>query len=126
MPENEEKKHNLFLYVLLALVFVAIVSSFYFFYLKKDYDFIVETECNPEIEMCFFRDCEHSLDGCPPNNLSYYNQYTINANDFQSCANEDCSYVCSNNIISCIKTECINDDIQNGVCVGLFNIKTQN
>ena len=105
MTENEEgKKHNIFLYSLLAGCLIAIASSFYFFYIKKDFNFIIETKCNPEIEICTYRDCTNP-DDCPPNGFSYYNTYTIKANDFKACANEDCSYVCSNNIINCIKTD---------------------
>lgn len=71
MPE-ETKTHNVFLYILLASCAVVIATSFYFFYFKKDYDFIVETSCDNTKEDCFYRDC--SIDGeCPPNNLSYSN-----------------------------------------------------
>jgi hypothetical protein len=113
---EEDKKHNLFLYILLGGCVVAIVSSFYFFYFKKDYDFIVETKCNPETETCFYRDCTNP-DDCPPNNLSYYNEYTLKAKDYALCPNEDCTDVCANGTAKCIKTECTDDDIQNGVCV---------
>ncbi|MFA6089632.1 MAG: hypothetical protein WC755_07245, partial [Candidatus Woesearchaeota archaeon] len=54
---------------------------------------------------------------CPPNNLSYYNQYTIKAKDFKSCVNEDCTNVCSEGIINCVKTECTEADIKGGICV---------
>jgi hypothetical protein len=123
--EEKEKKHNLFLYILLFLILITILSSFYFFYLKKDYDFFVEASCNPEQETCFFRDCENSMDGCPPNNLSYYHQYSIKARDFKFCPNEDCTQACETNTINCIKTECTEEDINNRVCVGLYS-KTTN
>lgn len=126
MSEENDYKRNIFLYVLIAGVLISIATSFYFFYLKKDYDFIVETECNPEMEVCFFRDCENSLDGCPPNNLSYYNEYTIKAKDFSSCKDEDCSDACLNNTIECVKTECSDNDILERSCVGLASINMQN
>lgn len=117
MPNEIENKRNLFAYLLLACVLISIISSFYLFYFKKDYDFFVETRCNPETDVCFFRDCEDSPEVCPPNNLSYYNQYTIKASDFKSCLNEDCTDACDNKIIKCIKTECTEDDINEGVCI---------
>jgi hypothetical protein len=49
--------------------------------------------------------------------LSYYNQYTIKAKDFKSCVNEDCTNVCSEGIINCVKTECTEADIKGGICV---------
>lgn len=113
---EDEKRHNLFLYILLGGVLIAIASSFYFFYFKKDYDFIVETKCNPETEACFYRDCTNP-DDCPPNGLSYYNQYTINAGDFASCKDEDCTEACTLGTIACEKTECTESDINDGICV---------
>jgi len=115
--KKEEKSHNIFLYIMLAGCLVAIAVSFYFFYLKKDYDFFVETECNSETETCFYRDCEASPDDCPPNNFSYYNQYTISANDFKYCENEDCTEACATGLIKCTKIECTETDITDGACV---------
>lgn len=114
---KEENKHNIFLYVMLGGCLVAILTSFYFFYLKKDYDFFIETSCDPTTETCFYRDCENSPDDCPPNNLSYYNQYTISAKDFSKCENEDCAVACSTNLIACEKTECTESDIADGICL---------
>ena len=87
----------------------------YIFYFKKNYDFIVETKCDNTTETCYYRDC--SIDGnCPPNNLSYYSVYTINAKDFKKCINEDCTDFCKNTD-TCLKTECANSDISDGICV---------
>lgn len=114
--KEDRKPNNLFLYLLLTCCLITIVVSFYFFYFKKDYDFIVETSCDNTKETCFYRDC--SVDGnCPPNNLSYYNTYTLSANDFSKCLNEDCTDLCSANNGICIKTECTASDISDGTCV---------
>jgi len=115
--KKEDKSYNIFLYIMLGGCLVAIATSFYFFYFKKEYNFFVEAKCNPETETCFFRDCEATPDECPPNNLSYFNQYTIKARDFKNCINEDCTEACINNLIQCVKTECTEEDINNGVCV---------
>jgi len=123
---KNKKESNFFVYVLLVGVFLVIITSFYSFYFKKNYDFFVETMCNPEIETCFFRDCENNPDECPPNNLSYYNQYTIKAKDFSACKNEDCKEVCELGLIKCTKTECTENDINDGLCVLQFNLNTEN
>ncbi|MBP9715627.1 MAG: hypothetical protein KBD48_00335 [Candidatus Pacebacteria bacterium] len=116
MPEEEPKSHNVFLYILLISCAVVIATSFYFFYFKKDYNFIVETACDNTKETCFYRDC--SIDGeCPPNNLSYYNQYTIKARDFSACVNEDCTSAIQSGAVQGEKTECTEEDITNEVCV---------
>jgi hypothetical protein len=119
--ESGNDSSNLFIYILLAGVLIVIIASFYSFYFEKNYDFFVETECNPEMETCFFRDCENEPDICPPNNLSYYNQYTIKANDFKVCKNEDCKEACGLGLIQCIKTECSDGDIAEGVCLLPFS-----
>jgi len=117
MPETEEKGHNIFLYIMLAGCLITIVTSFYFFYFKKDYDFFIETECNSEAETCFYRDCENEPDICPPNGFSYYNQYTISANDFKYCVDEDCTEACATGLINCEKVECTEVDVADGVCL---------
>lgn len=118
MTEGEkDNKHNTLLDILLAGVLIAIAASFYSFYYQKNYDFFIETQCDPSTETCFYRDCENNLDVCPPNNLSYYNQYTIKARDFRFCPDEDCSNTCKTGVINCIKTECTEEDISNGTCL---------
>ncbi len=125
MPEEVKREHNYFLYILLGSCLIAIISSFYFFYFKKDYNFIVEASCNPETETCFYRDCTNP-DDCPPNNLSYYNEYTLKARDFKSCLNEDCTLACTTGVINCVKTECTESDISDGTCVGPSNDDSKN
>jgi hypothetical protein len=115
--EKKEEKHNIFLYILFATVLISISISFYSFYYKKNFDFFIETSCNPETETCFFRDCEGNSGACPPNNLSYYNQYTIKAGDFKYCLNEDCKEACISGSINCSKIECTDSDISDEVCL---------
>jgi hypothetical protein len=115
--QDNQVKHNIFIYILIGGCFIAISSSFYFFYYKKSYDFIVETSCNPETEICFFRECIN-IDDCPPNNYSYYSEYTLGARDFRTCGEEeDCTLACKTGLINCTKTECTDDDINDGICV---------
>lgn len=116
MIKNDNNKNNLFLLVILFGCLISIFVSFYFFYFKKDYNFIVETKCDPTTQTCFYRDCSIA-DNCPPNNLSYYNVYTLKAKDFNQCTNEDCTDFCNLNNGMCIKTECTESDISDGTCV---------
>lgn len=112
---EDKKNSSWFINILLVGSLISIILSFYFYYLNRDYDFIVETECNPKLETCFYRDCSIP-DNCPPNNLFYYNQYTINANDYHKCINEDCTFACNSGLINCIKTECSQEDINIEFC----------
>ena len=115
MPEEEEKKHNIFLYILLGSVALAILSSFYFFYFKKDYDFIVEVKCDTSKEVCFQRDCSNP-DNCPPNGLSDFKRYSLKAKDFKYCENEDCASVCESGQIRCTQVECTEDPSVGETC----------
>ncbi len=108
MPEGEEKKFNWFLWLISISCLTIISISFYFFYYKKDYDFLVEVACDPTQETCFQRDCSDP-DNCPPNGLSDFKRYSLNAADFRMCENEDCKNVCENGIIKCEQVECSAD-----------------
>lgn len=130
MPEGDKKENNVFLYLLLGGCLITIVTSFYFFYFKKDYQFIVETSCNPEKETCFQRDCSNP-DDCPPDRLSNFKRFTLNAGDFKFCEKEDCTQVCEKGVISCTQIECAEDELARESCTILVepelkNISTEN
>ena len=105
MAEVDAKSNNLLLYVLLAGCLASILVSFYSFYYKQDYDFIVEVPCDISKEICFQRDC--GFEGnCPPNNLSNFKRYSLSANNFGKCENEDCTEACESGRISCEPVVC--------------------
>lgn len=108
---------NYFINILILSIILVIGFSFYNFYYKKNFDFHVETHCNHETEICFYRDCEGSPDSCPPNELSYYSIYIVNGSDFNKCENEDCTNACLNRDIKCKQIGCTKDDIDTGSCV---------
>ena len=108
MLEEPTQKINIFLYALLAGCVVAICAAFYFFYFKKDYEFIVEVACDPRRETCFHRDCTNP-DNCPPNQLSDFKRYSLNAVDFKRCDNENCSLACVDGRVDCSPIECVED-----------------
>ena len=97
--------------ILNVIIFVlAIASSFYFFYYKKNFNFIVEIPCDSQKEECFLRDCSLP-DNCPPNQLSSFKRYTVKAKDFQNyCQQDDCTLACENKQINCQTIKCQEDE----------------
>ena len=105
MKEDENKSHNIFLYILLGGCLIAILSSFYFFYYKKNFDFLIEVPCDITKEQCFQRDCTNP-DNCPPNELSDFKRYSLKARDFKYCKDEDCTSVCESGEVKCTLIAC--------------------
>lgn len=124
MLEEVEKKNDWFLWLIGISCFVAIILSFYFFYFKKDYDFIVEVTCDSAKEQCFQRDCSKP-GNCPPNGLSDFKRYSLNAGDFKMCENEDCASVCETGSIKCAPIACV-EDLEVGESCTVSNATTTN
>jgi hypothetical protein len=115
-PEASPKKlFTTFTTINIILFIGAIVACFYFFYIKKDFDFIVETSCDITKEECFMRDCTNP-DDCPPNGLEEFKRYSLNAKDFKYCDNEDCLIACESNKIECESIPCIEDPLMGESC----------
>lgn len=118
MADNTPKKYHTIMVLIFVVSFLsAIGSNFYHFLYKKDYNYLVEASCDPQTENCFFRDCESAPDECPPNALSYYKSYYVDANDFKKCSDNSCLAECASGAISCQIVSCSeeNDD----TCVGM-------
>ena len=111
---TDKKEINYFLVFIFLSLFLVIFSSFYNLFIKRDYDFLVETTCDNTREICFYRDCEQGE--CPPNQLSFYKQYHMRAYDFAKCENEDCTSFCATSG-KCEEVRCTDTDIENGICV---------
>ena len=121
MNEEKEKpkKFLTLLTIINILLFLsAIGSSFYFFYIKKDFDFIVEVPCDTNKEQCIQRDCTNP-DDCPPNRLSDFKRYTLSAKDFQYCQNEDCTIACESGTIQCEQEKCM-ENLETGESCSVF------
>ena len=71
--------------------------------------------CDPSKETCTQRDCTNP-DDCPPNGLSDFKRYNLNANDFKICENEDCTNACENGTIKCEPIECAEDEEMGETC----------
>jgi hypothetical protein len=86
-----EKKH-IFIAFVTATLFLCGLTAYAKFFHFKEYEFYVEVACDPETTICFERNCDEAE--CPPNKLSHYSSYTISANDFALCQNNNCKNVC--------------------------------
>lgn len=91
--------------IIFLLVISALLANFYTFFFLKNYNFIVESSCNPEVEVCYGRDCSDSSE-CPPNNLEIYKVYSISAKDFDKCSDDSCKNECTNGLIMCKEIVC--------------------
>lgn len=120
IPTEEKKSYNIFLYLLLLGCFATIATSFYVFYHQKNYDFIVEVACDPTVEICTQRDCTNP-DDCPPNQLSDFKRYTLNAADFKMCENENCAVACETGLIKCEPISCV-EDLEAGESCSVLNL----
>ena len=114
--EKEQKSDSLLIKALVICCVISVIVSFYFFYYKKDYNFIVEVPCDTTKETCFERDCSNP-DDCPPNGLSDFKRYSLNANDFKLCENEDCTNACETGVIKCELLQCKEDSDVGETCV---------
>ena len=112
MPEAEFVKpknfFTLFTIINITIFITVIVSNFYFFYFRKNFQFLVETSCDKSKEQCFERDCTNP-DDCPPNGLSVFKRYSLKASDFQYCKDENCQEACESGQIKCTQVKCIKD-----------------
>ncbi len=97
--------NKIFLSVLMLSVVVVVVAAGYKFLWLKDYNFIVEAECDPTSENCFHRDCSNAED-CPPNGLENYRLFEVPASDFPKCMDSSCARECSKKSISCQEIDC--------------------
>lgn len=119
---TDEGKKNWFLWIVVILCLAVIAVSFYQFFFKKNYEFIVEIACDPKVEECFTRDCSEP-DLCPLNNLTEFKRYSLNANDFKSCENEDCAKACTEGQIECVQLECVEDPESGEYCISPDSIE---
>jgi hypothetical protein len=96
----------IFLWALLLSVVAVILASGFRFLIKKDYNFLVETQCDPAAETCFVRDCSEP-DTCPPNELEQYRVFSIAAADYFQCASDDsCLQQCTTGAFVCEEMMC--------------------
>jgi hypothetical protein len=83
------------LLLVISLFIIAISSNYYYFIYTKNYDYLVRVDCNPSDTECTSNSCEDGSGVCG-DDVTYYNSYYINANNFHMCNNSSCDNVCNN------------------------------
>lgn len=100
---------------LFVFSFVAVIASnWYYFYRSGNFNYLIESPCDPTAANCFYRDCENEPDSCPPNGLSYYQSFYVSAADFATCTDNSCANECTTKAISCTPILC--GDSEEDVC----------
>ncbi len=94
-----------FLVISFFILLFPVLSSFYKYFYSKNYDYLIETNCDPQTEICFSRDCSIP-DTCPPNEYEFYKQFYVKAYDFAICSDNSCEKECKENIIQCVQIPC--------------------
>ncbi len=89
----------------MILLLIPIAVSFYTYLYTKNYEYVIETPCDPSVDTCFTRDCT-IVDECPPNGYSNYKQFYVNAADFAKCTTNSCEKECSEKLIECTPIPC--------------------
>jgi hypothetical protein len=82
---------KIYIAFIIALTLVVIFSAYARYIFAKDYYFLIEATCDPNIENCQIRDCD---DYCPPNELDIYKTYRMSAKYFDQCEDNSCSNIC--------------------------------
>ena len=100
-----EKTDKLTLQLFALSVVIVLASTAYHFLYVKNYDFVLEANCDTKTEKCFHRDCSNS-DDCPPNGLENYKIIRVVASDFPKCGTDSCVSECKSGVISCEISEC--------------------
>ncbi len=107
---------KVFFTILLGSVLLVLAVTGYKLLIQKDYNFVIEQECDPAIDTgCYERSCEN--DECPPNGIASYKIFEINANDFPLCSDNTCAKECESGIIECQQVFCDEEDVTSDVCL---------
>lgn len=87
------KDTRLGLYWFLAgVIAAALAVSFYKYFFRQDYMFLLEAPCDTAIQTCYVRDC--STGECPPNGLAAYRIFELKASRFTDCEDAACLNLC--------------------------------
>lgn len=90
-----------------AAILYVVWFNFDKFVLSQNYEFYVESPCDPAEETCYVRDCE---DYCPPNGMAVYKVWMISAADFDECADDTCEAECESGAITCEPVPCDSEE----------------
>ena len=105
MQDSSNKVSKILFILVAAMVLSVVISNFHTFFYEKNYEFIVEAECNPTEQACFARHCGEDEE-CPPNGLEQYRMFALTAVDFETCSDSSCLDECSMGSINCEEIFC--------------------
>lgn len=88
-----------------VMAVLAIGATAWLFLIQKNFVFIVETECDPATQTCFYRDCSNE-DDCPINGLENYKVFSMDAKEFYRCKEDSCKASCESGNHACTETVC--------------------
>lgn len=98
MSESRQSKSGkFFLAFFVVLIVISVGATFFRIYLKKDYQIISQTDCDPSAEKCFVHICDPETDGeCkgnPEEDTFYYKIISKNASQIPNCDpnSEECA-----------------------------------
>lgn len=126
--DKKSKNANRVFYMILVLLIIGSVGvTFFKIVIKKDYQILAETSCDPKTEKCFARTCDPTSDStCPAieaDRTTYYKIISKNASSIALCEATtdkigcDTELSCTSNEISCSYTYCNPDELIDGeVC----------
>jgi hypothetical protein len=113
MSDIKNLKGPVFYILSFFIIILPLLSSFYKYFYTKNYDYLIEANCDPSVEICYYRDCLNT-DECPPNGLSTYKKFYVKAYDFDKCSDDTCSAECASGLIKCIPIIC--GKLENEIC----------
>lgn len=99
-----ERSEAIVNWLVVGTALAAVIFCAYRYLYVKEYYFIVEADCDSSKELCYMRSCDQGE--CPPNGLSEYKRYSINAADFAKCTDNSCQRECQSGSISCLEIAC--------------------
>lgn len=126
--ENTNKKtrvaNKIFYVILILLILVSIGVTFVKIVIRKDYQIVAETSCDPQTEKCFVYTCDPADDEtCPANEserTTYYKMVSKKAANIAACEATvekigcDTELSCIENEESCSYTFCDPDELTDG------------
>lgn len=95
-----DKKYKFhWLMILLAVILLSLLATFYRFFVTRNYDIYTQVSCNPQSESCYkITGCPQDMANCSNPETTYYKILRIKSFDL--------SY-CNHNIESCAEPVCI-------------------
>ena len=109
-----DKKSKILMWVFIFSVCISVGITYYRYVIKKDYIIFVHVECNPEVDSCFYYECEEGDSECE---IEYYKKIEKKAFNIELCDSEspDCKPLfCAEGEKDCTITNCSVDNVEEG------------